>query len=107
MKTDQSMTLEDQIKSLRHEIEKLSAQLTVKKMESRHPSFHKLVEEIEMAEASLKQKSGEAAQLGSEIISHIRHCPYRHIVGRILCMGILGYIVLLGLEWLSEDRKAR
>ncbi|MBD5641120.1 MAG: hypothetical protein HDQ91_01710 [Desulfovibrio sp.] len=107
MKPDQDMPLEEQIKSLRREIEKLSALLAVRKMESRHPAFHKLVENIARAEAGLKDKGDELAHLGQEIANHVKHCPYRHIAGRIICMGILGYVVFLGLEWLIGESREK
>lgn len=105
MRHDQDLPLGEQIKQLRREIEKLSALLAVRKMESRHPAFRKLVEDLAWAEAGLKQKGGEVAHLGSEIANHVKHCPYRHIVGRIAVLGILGYVISLGLEWLIADRK--
>lgn len=99
--------LEEQIRSLRHEIEKLSALLAVKKMESSYPAFHKLVSEISRAESALSMGAGEIAKAGSGIVNHIRHCKVAPIAGRILLIGTVGYLISLGLEWLIAERKQK
>lgn len=104
MANSRDTQLDDQIRQLRHEIARLSAILAVRKMESGHPAFHKLVDELTRAEESVREIGPELSGLGSRIATHIKNCPYRPIVGRILLFGILGYGISLALDWLISGR---
>ncbi len=106
MENASDIQLEKQIKELRHEVEKLSALLALRKLESNHPSFHKLVSEITRLESAARTAGSEAADLGGRIVNHIAHCPYRQVAGHIALIGTIGYVIYLGIEWLLDQRKS-
>lgn len=94
LQSSENAQLEQEIKDLQQQIAKLSALLTLRKMEKNHPRLESVVNQLEHLTAFLNAEKQKLATFGNEHLCPFKTNPFLKAVSRILCIGVAGYMLL-------------
>lgn len=90
--------LQEEIRELQRQIALLGMKLGVKKMESRHPTLEKLLDEVGARAEWMNTEAGHLVEYGREHLGEISLRKGLSIFGIVVALGTAGYLLLSMLD---------
>lgn len=100
---NQQADLDREIRDLRRQIEKLSALLALKKLESAHPRLERAGREFDRIMEHARTETARIRALEEEYLGPLMANRTVRTTAEILFIGVIGYGLLRLFGWLSES----